>query len=38
MIPDTFRKWVNRSTAFCTIEAKPMEEKRMEVTGEQVGL
>ena len=38
MIPDTFRKWLNRSTAFCTIEAKPMEEKRMEVTGEQVGL
>ena len=38
MIPDTLRKWVNRSTAFCTIEGKPMEQQRMEVTGEQISL
>ena len=37
MIPDTFRKWVNRSTAFCTTEGRPMEQQRMEVTGEQIG-
>lgn len=37
MIPDTFRKWLNKSTAFCTIEGQPMEEKRLEVTGEQIG-
>ena len=32
MLPDTFRKWINRSTCFATVEGHPMEQKRLEVT------
>ena len=36
LIPDTFRHWINRKTEFSTASAAPMEEKRLEVTPEQI--
>lgn len=36
MLPDTCRKWINRSTAFCTVEAEPMDQKRLEVSHDQI--
>ena len=32
IIPDTLRKWINRSTAFKTVDGKPIEEERLKVS------
>ena len=36
LVPDTFRRWINRKTEFSTACAAPMEEKRLNVPPEQI--
>lgn len=36
MVPDTFRHWINRATAFSTTSAAPIEEERLGVSPEAI--